>query len=105
MSNRIPAGVLLLVFAVATALPVSARAGEAAVEARVLTGRDALGDWTTDAPGVRRKITLEDLAKPYETRSANNFPSVVKRPQGAWPIAPPCRAVAGWLHCGVQTTY
>ena len=53
-----------------------------------LTGKDALGDWTTDAPGVRRKITLADLAMPYETPSANNFPRVVRRPQGAWPKAP-----------------
>jgi glucose/arabinose dehydrogenase len=55
---------------------------------KTLTGKEALGDWTTDAPGVRRKITLEDLATPYETPSANNFPRVVKRPQGAWPKAP-----------------
>jgi glucose/arabinose dehydrogenase len=55
---------------------------------KTLTGKDALGDWTTDAPGVRRKITLADLAKPYETDSANNFPRVVRRPQGAWPKAP-----------------
>ena len=53
-----------------------------------LIGKDALGDWTTDAPGVRRKITVNDLATPYETPSANNFPRVVKRPQGAWPKAP-----------------
>jgi glucose/arabinose dehydrogenase len=56
--------------------------------AAVLTGKDALGDWTTDAPGVRRKITLADLATPYETPSANNFPRVVRRPEGAWPQAP-----------------
>jgi glucose/arabinose dehydrogenase len=55
---------------------------------RTLTGKAALGDWTTDAPGVRRRITLEDLATPYETPSANNFPRVVKRPEGAWPQAP-----------------
>ena len=55
---------------------------------KTLTGKDALGDWTTDAPGVRRKITLADLAKPYETPSANNFPRVVRRPEGAWPKAP-----------------
>ena len=54
----------------------------------VLTGRDALGDWTTDAPGVRRKITIDDLAKPYETPSANNFPKPAKRPDGAMPRAP-----------------
>jgi glucose/arabinose dehydrogenase len=55
---------------------------------KTLTGSEALGDWTTDAPGVRRKITLADLAKPFETPSANNFPRVVKRPEGAWPKAP-----------------
>ena len=54
----------------------------------VLTGRDALGDWTTDAPGVRRKITIDDLAKPYETPSANNFPKPARRPNGAMPRAP-----------------
>jgi glucose/arabinose dehydrogenase len=54
----------------------------------VLTGREALGDWTTDAPGVRRRITLDDLAKPFETKSANNFPRVARRPAGAMPRAP-----------------
>jgi len=32
-----------------------------------LKGKDALGDWTTDAPGVRRKITVADLVTPYDT--------------------------------------
>jgi len=54
----------------------------------VLTGKDALGDWTTDAPGVRRKVTVEDLATPYATPSANNGPKIVKRPEGAWPKTP-----------------
>jgi glucose/arabinose dehydrogenase len=70
---------LFLLFAQA-ATPV--RAGD------VLTGKDALGDWTTDAPGVRRKITINDLATPYDTPSANNHPQVVRRPDGAWPKAP-----------------
>ena len=52
------------------------------------TGKEALGDWTTDAPGVRRKISPADLAPPFETKSANNFPKVVKRPEGAWPKVP-----------------
>ena len=55
---------------------------------KTLTGKDALGDWTTDAPGVRRKITTDDLATPYDTPSANNGPKIVKRPEGAWPKAP-----------------
>ena len=54
----------------------------------VLTGHDALGDWTTDAPGVRRRITIDDLAKPFDTPSANNFPRVARRPAGAMPQAP-----------------
>jgi glucose/arabinose dehydrogenase len=62
--------------------------GEEPAPGRTLAGKDALGDWTTDAPGVRRKITVADLATPYETPSANNHPRVVKRPEGAWPKAP-----------------
>jgi glucose/arabinose dehydrogenase len=54
----------------------------------VLTGREAFGDWTTDAPGVRRKITVEDLANPYETPSARNHPKKTRRPEGAMPKAP-----------------
>ena len=65
----------------------SARAADAP-STTTKTGKDALGDWTTDAPGVRRKITTADLATPYDTPSANNFPKVVKRPEGAWPKAP-----------------
>lgn len=50
---------------------------------KILTEKDAMGDWTTDAPGVRRKITPADLPKPYETESARNSPKLVKRPAGA----------------------
>lgn len=56
--------------------------------AATLTGAKALGDWTTDAPGVRRKVTVDDLVKPYATPSANNHPKLIKRPEGAWPKAP-----------------
>ena len=54
----------------------------------VLTGRAALGDWTTDAPGVRRRITARGMDKPFATPSVDNGPRVVPRPQGAWPKAP-----------------
>lgn len=54
----------------------------------VLTGEAALGDWTTDAPGVRRKLTLDDLPAPYDTPSFGNHPRVVPRPEGAWPKVP-----------------
>ncbi len=69
-------------------LAAAALAGDGPPSGRTLTGKDALGDWTTDAPGVRRKITTADLATPYDTPSANNFPRVAKRPEGAWPKAP-----------------
>ncbi|MCA1564048.1 MAG: sorbosone dehydrogenase family protein [Acidobacteria bacterium] len=53
-----------------------------------LTGRAALGDWTTDAPGVRRRITTADLAQPFDTRSVDNGPRLVARPANAWPKVP-----------------
>ena len=53
-----------------------------------LTGQGALGDWTTDAPGVRRRITVADFPKPYATRAVDNGPRLVKRPPRAWPQVP-----------------
>ena len=46
----------------------------------VRTGAAAFADWQTDAPGVRRKITVADLPPPHATRSANNGSRVVARP-------------------------
>ncbi len=59
-----------------------------ALSGATLTGKDAMGDWTTDAPGIRRKIAVADLPKPYETRSSDNGPRLVRRPEGAWPKVP-----------------
>jgi glucose/arabinose dehydrogenase len=68
----------------ATAAPAtSAAAGPAQ-----LTGQAALGDWTTDAPGVRRKLTVADLPAPFATRSADNGATIVRRPAGALPRVP-----------------
>lgn len=53
-----------------------------------LTGRAAFGDWTTDAPGVRRHITTADLPPPYDTPSVDNGPRMAPRPAGALPKAP-----------------
>jgi len=39
--------------------------------------------------GVRRKITPADMPQPYATASANNGPTVLPRPNDAWPKAPP----------------
>ena len=60
----------------------------AVVTGVALTGKDARGDWTTDAPGVRRHLTVNDLDTPYETKSVDNGPHMVPRPDGAMPKAP-----------------
>lgn len=49
----------------------------------VLTGKDALGDWSTDKPGVTRKITATDLPKPNQAESARNNSIVDDRPANA----------------------
>jgi glucose/arabinose dehydrogenase len=50
---------------------------------KLLTGQAAMGDWTGDAPGVRRRITIADLPPPNASRSASNSPDIVSRPRGA----------------------
>ena len=61
---------------------------EGAGSGAVLSGAAAFGDWRGDAPGVRRRIGVEDLAEPYASRSASNTPSVVAPATGAVPKAP-----------------
>jgi glucose/arabinose dehydrogenase len=53
------------------------------------TGQAALGGWRTDAPGVRRKITVEDLPPPYATSSAVDVADIVARPPHARLKVPP----------------
>ncbi len=73
----------------ATALLGSfARADAPRPHSEVFVGRNALGDWTTDAPGVRRRLTIADLPRPYDTPSARNGAKIVPRPEGAWPRVP-----------------
>jgi glucose/arabinose dehydrogenase len=45
-------------------------------------------DFRVEEPGKVRKITVQELPAPYATKSANNGPDVVARPEGAWPKAP-----------------
>ena len=45
-------------------------------------------DYRYEKPGTVRKITPQDLPKPYATKSADNGPDVVDRPKNAWPQAP-----------------
>jgi glucose/arabinose dehydrogenase/cytochrome c2 len=53
------------------------------------TGKAALGDFRSDAPGVRRRLSLADLPPPLETASARNSPRVSDRPAGAKLSVPP----------------
>src|SRR4051794_40444720 len=46
----------------------------------LLTGAAALGDWTTDGPGVKRKITVADLPAPNQKESVSNGPKKADRP-------------------------
>jgi hypothetical protein len=58
-------------------------------ERPVLTGKAALGDWRDDKPGLRRRVTLNDLPPPYATTSARNPPSVDANWRGQAPLVPP----------------
>ena len=46
-------------------------------------------DFRYESPGTTRKITVNDLPEPYVSKSADNGPDVVARPQDAWPMALP----------------
>jgi len=61
------------------ALPV----GVAAESSTLLTGKAAMGDWTKDAPGVRRKITVRDLPPPSSNVLTINLPRVARPPADA----------------------
>ena len=45
-------------------------------------------DYRFEKPGTVRKITVNDLPKPFATSSAENGAEVVARPEGAFPVAP-----------------
>ncbi len=78
----------LLVIGAQSASPGGTAPPAGPPRAAVLTGQGALGDWTTDAPGVRRKITVADLPQPYATKSVDAGSHVIDRPANAWPRVP-----------------
>src|ERR1700722_9963139 len=71
----------------ATAAPGPA-AGDSSTKPPVLTGQAAFTDAAHEAPGTRRHLTAADLPQPMPEQSFDNGPTVVPRPEGAWPIAP-----------------
>ena len=54
----------------------------------LLTGPAANGDWSTDAPGVRRLIRVDDLPAPHATPSSDHGANMAPRPDGVFPKAP-----------------
>jgi|tagenome__1003787_1003787.scaffolds.fasta_scaffold20989851_6 glucose/arabinose dehydrogenase len=60
-----------------------------AAEQPLLTGDQAMGDWRTDAPGVRRKFSVKDFPAPESNIFAIKPPRVVSRPEGAEPRVMP----------------
>jgi glucose/arabinose dehydrogenase len=74
-------GVTLIGFSAACQVASSAKAAEP--DSKLLTGRAAMADWTTDAPGVRRKITVDDLPAPSSSIFTIKPPSVIAAPAGA----------------------
>jgi glucose/arabinose dehydrogenase len=73
------------------ALSVVALAATGALAAdagTILTGGAAFGDWSKDAPGVTRHITIGDLEAANLTPSASNGSNIVARPADARPKVP-----------------
>jgi glucose/arabinose dehydrogenase len=62
------------------------RAETSTSEQNVLKGREALGDWQKDKPGVRRLLKPED--QPSVGESTSNPVQIVRRSKHARPIAP-----------------
>ncbi len=88
MRNRLLARVsssICIVLALGDATSIAA----AAETGTLLTGKAAMGDWTTDAPGVRRKITVQDLPPPSSNVLAINRAHVIDRPAKVQPQVPP----------------
>src|SRR5438477_2288326 len=84
-SSRFSAFIRALILVIA---PTAAWTLPAVQSPTLLEHQDAMGDWTTDAPGVRRLIRAEDLPPAYATKSVDRGPHVVPRPAGALPKVP-----------------
>ncbi len=68
----------------AQTVPVSTKSTDSTIR----TGQSAFGGYTSDAPGVRRHLTVADLPAPYATPSVDGGSDTVPRPDGAMPKAP-----------------
>jgi glucose/arabinose dehydrogenase len=88
MRNRHAECVFSSAIFIAASFSLAVSIGAAAETGSVLTGKAAMGDWKSDVPGVRRKITVEDLPPPSSNVFAINSPRVAQRPADAQPQVP-----------------
>jgi glucose/arabinose dehydrogenase len=73
---------------IAAGFALNTPVGLAAEPGTLLTGKAAMGDWESDSPGVRRKITVADLPPPGSNVLAINMPRVVRRSAATQPKVP-----------------
>src|SRR5262245_25749406 len=71
--------------ALAAVLIIALRIDAPAEDGKLVTGKSAMGDWSSDAPGVRRKIKVQDLPPPSPNAFAINRAHVIARPPDARP--------------------
>lgn len=64
-------------------LPAVAQDASGSASGKILNGKDAFGDFRTDAPGVRRHIKPGDLPAPFATQSPRNRVELAKKPADA----------------------
>jgi glucose/arabinose dehydrogenase len=70
----------------ATAAPPADTAGASPIKAAA--PHPPFTDFRYEKPGTVRKISVNDLPQPYETKSSDNGADLVARPENALPVAP-----------------
>jgi glucose/arabinose dehydrogenase len=67
---------------------LAATAAAFALPASVFAQQAPFADYAQQKPGAHHKVTLADLPDPNPSQAVDNGPSLVSRPEGAWPQAP-----------------
>src|SRR5213075_121039 len=83
-----PINARLIISSAPLTLPLCFSLVSAADSQPLLKHEQAFGDYKTDAPGVRRLITVEDMPKPDTKKGVDRGPHIVSRPPGALPKVP-----------------
>src|SRR5262245_35810115 len=89
MKARLSSDGIFRTICCATVFVIATLIGTAAEQGAVLTGKAAMGDWSKDAPGVTRRIRVQDLPPPSSNALTINRAQVINRPASAQPKVPP----------------